>query len=117
MVAAAVAILFSAGLIYWQVKARKAEAVNLSAEDMTIIAEDQSPQIRARLAMDEKARKDFAKDVQRILAVAEEAHNSGVDGTPEIRRQLEFQRAVEQVALPGGEKVTGVKSQDRKSTL
>jgi len=93
MVAAAVAILFSAGLIYWQVKARKAEAVNLSAEDMTIIAEDQSPQIRARLAMDEKARKDFAKDVQRILAVAEEAHNSGVDGTPEIRRQLEFQRA------------------------
>jgi parvulin-like peptidyl-prolyl isomerase len=93
MIAAAVAILLSAGLIFWQVKARKAEAVNLSAEDMALIAEDQSPQIRTRLATDEKARKDFAKDVQRILAVAEEAHNSGVDSTPEMRRQLEFQRA------------------------
>ena len=93
MIAAAVAILLSAGLIFWQVKARKAEAVNLSADDMALIAEDQSPQIRARLASDEKARKDFAKDVQRILAVAEEAHNTGVDSTPEMRRQLEFQRA------------------------
>ena len=93
MIAAAVAILLSAGLIFWQVKARRAEAVNLSADDMALIAEDQSPQIRARLASDEKARKDFAKDVQRILAVAEEAQNSGVESTPEMRRQLEFQRA------------------------
>jgi parvulin-like peptidyl-prolyl isomerase len=93
MVAAAVAILFSAGLIYWQVKARKAEAVHLSAEDMALIAEDQSPQMQARLATDETARKEFAKDVQRLLAVAEEAHNSGIAASPEMRRQLEFQRA------------------------
>ena len=84
MIAAAVAILFSAGLIFWQVKARKAEAVNLSAEDMAIIAEDQSPQMRARLATDETFRKEFAKDVQRVLAVAEEAENHGVQSSPEI---------------------------------
>lgn len=93
MVAAAVAILFSAGLIYWQVKARKADAVHLSAEDMALIAEDQSPQMRARLATDETARKEFAKDVQRLLAVAEEAHNHGIATSPDMRRQLEFQRA------------------------
>jgi parvulin-like peptidyl-prolyl isomerase len=93
MVAAAVAILFSAGLIYWQVKARKPEAVNISAEDMAVIAEDQSPEMRARLATDESFRKEFARDVQRILAVAEEAEKSGVADPPEMRRQLEFQRA------------------------
>ncbi len=91
-IAAAVAIIFSGGLIFWQVKAHKAEAINLSAEDMAMIAEDQGPQMRAQLAGDEKARQDFAKDVQRLLAVAEEAKIHHVDQQPEIRRQLEFQR-------------------------
>lgn len=93
MVAAAIAILFAGGLIYWQFKARKAEAVNLSAEDMALIAEDQAPQMRARLATDENARKEFAKNVRQILAVAEEAQNNGVDRAPDMRRSLEFQRA------------------------
>src|SRR5687767_932446 len=59
---------------------------------MTLIAEDQSPQMRARLAMDESARKEFAQDVRRLLAVAEEAHVHGVDKSAEMKRQLDFQR-------------------------
>src|SRR5262245_31683265 len=93
MIAAAIAILFAGGLIYWQFKARKAEAVNLSAEDMAIIAEDQPPQMRMRLASDDNARKEFAKNVRQILAVAEEAQNHGVGTTPDMRRSLDFQRA------------------------
>jgi foldase protein PrsA len=92
IIAAAIAVLFAAGLIFWQVKARKPEVVNLSAEDMQLIAEDQSPQMRARLATDETARKEFARDVKRLLAVAEEAHAHGVDKTVEMKRQLDFQR-------------------------
>jgi foldase protein PrsA len=92
LIAAAIAVLFSAGLIFWQVKARKTEGVHLSAEDMTLIAEDQSPQMRARLAMDENARKEFAQDVRRLLAVAEEANAHGVDKSAEMKRQLDFQR-------------------------
>ena len=92
IIAAAIAVLFAAGLIFWQVKARKAEGVHLSAEDMTLIAQDQSPQMRARLAMDEAARKEFAQDVRRLLAVAEEAHAHGVDKSAEMKRQLDFQR-------------------------
>lgn len=92
IIAAAIAILFAAGLIFWQVKARKTEAVNISAEEMTLIAEDQSPQMRARLASDETARKEFAQDVRRLLAVAEEAHTLGVDKSVEMKRQLDFQR-------------------------
>ncbi len=93
LIAAAVAIVFSAGLIFWQVKARKTGPVELTAEDMTMIAEDQPPQMRARLAADETARKEFAQDVRRLLAVAEEAQAHGVANAPDMKRQLEFQKA------------------------
>jgi len=81
------------GLIYWQVKARKTGPVELSAEDMALIAEDQPAQMRARLATDETARKDFAKDVKTLLAVAEEAEANGVGNAPDMKRQLEFQKS------------------------
>jgi len=93
LIAAAVAVIFALGLIIWQVKARKAGAVELTPEDMALIAEDQPPSLRARLSSDEAARKDFALDVRRLLAVAEEAQAHGVDKTPEMKRQLEFQKA------------------------
>ena len=72
-IAAAVAVVFSAGLIAWQVKARRTELVNLSSADMALIAEDQPPQMRSRLASDEAARKDVADNLRSLLAVAEEA--------------------------------------------
>jgi parvulin-like peptidyl-prolyl isomerase len=88
-----VAVIFAGGLIFWQVKARRSGPVEFTAEDMTIIAEDQPPQMRARLATDETARKDFALDVRRLLAVAEEAEANGVGNAPDMKRQLEFQKA------------------------
>ena len=93
LIAAAVAIIFAGGLIFWQVKARKAGPVELTAADMQAIAEDQPPQMRARLAADENARKEFALDVRRLLAVAEEATAHGVDKEPDMKRQLEFRKA------------------------
>lgn len=80
-------------MIFWVVKAHKPEPLELSADDMTLLAEDQPPQVRQRLATDEQARKDFASDLRRLLAVAEEAQAHGVDKSPEVKRQLEFQRA------------------------
>jgi len=93
LIAAAVAVIFAGGLIFWQVKARKTGPVELTPEDMTLLAEDQPAQFRQRLAVDESARKDFALDVRRLLAVAEEAQSHGVDKEPDMKRQLEFQRA------------------------
>ena len=93
-IAAAVAVVFALGLITWQVKARRAEAINLTADDMALIAEDQSPQYRAGLASDEKQRQEFAQDIRKLLAVAEEARAKGVDKTPEMKRQLRITRAV-----------------------
>jgi foldase protein PrsA len=93
LIAAAVAVIFAMGLIFWQVKARKSGPVELTPEDMALIAEDQPPQMRARLATDETARKDFALQVRQLLAVAEEAEANGVGNAPEMKRQLEFQKA------------------------
>lgn len=92
LIAAAIALIFSAGLIFWQVKARRVGPVELTADDMAVIAETQPPQVRARLATDETARKDFAKDLLQLLAVAEEAQTHGIDKTPEMKRQLDFQK-------------------------
>ncbi|HEU4432308.1 MAG TPA: hypothetical protein VFR51_02870, partial [Pyrinomonadaceae bacterium] len=93
LIAAAVAVIFAAGLIFWQVKARKASPVELTADDMTMLAEETPPQVRARLATDDQARKDFALDMKRLLSVAEDAQAHGVDKAPDVKRQLEFQRA------------------------
>jgi parvulin-like peptidyl-prolyl isomerase len=93
LIAAAVAIVFAAGLIFWQVKARKMGPVELTADDMSMLAEDTPPQVRARLATDDQARKDFALDMKRLLSVAEDAQAHGVDKEPEVKRQLDFQRA------------------------
>lgn len=93
LIAAAVALIFCAGLIFWQVKARRIGPVELTAEDMAVIAEEQPVQVRARLAADEAARKDFAQELRRWLALAEEAQTHGVDKAPDVKRQLELQRA------------------------
>ncbi len=93
-IAAAIGIVFSLGLIVWQVKAGRATPVSLSAEDMATIATDQGAQGRARLSASDSARKDFAKNLRELLAVAEEARLKGFAYKPEIRRQLELTRTV-----------------------
>ncbi|HEY3102276.1 MAG TPA: peptidylprolyl isomerase [Pyrinomonadaceae bacterium] len=92
-IAAGVGILFSVGLIFWQVRASHAAAINLSADDMSLIAADQAPQMRMRLASDDAARREFAKNVRELFAVAEEARAKGFANRPEVKRQLELMRA------------------------
>jgi hypothetical protein len=48
----------------------------------------------ARLAADDASRKEFAQDVKQLLAVAEEARNTGVADRPEVKRQLDLMRAL-----------------------
>jgi parvulin-like peptidyl-prolyl isomerase len=92
-IAAGVGILFSVGLIVWQVRASHAAPINLSADDMSLIVSDQAPQVRMRLASDDAARKDFVKNVRELLAVAEEARAKGFANRADVKRQLELMRA------------------------
>ena len=61
---------------------------------MSLIASDQAPQTRTRLATDEASRKDFAKNVRELLSVAEEAKTKGIGYRPEIKRQLDLVRSI-----------------------
>lgn len=106
-IAAAVGIVFAAGLIGWQIMARRARVVNLTADDMALIAADQAPQTRARLASDEAARKDFAKNIRELLAVAEEARTKPIpvktrnaDGTWTELKQKDFKGTLKTVEQP-----------------
>ena len=93
-IVAAVGVVFSVGLIVWQVKASHAAPINLTADDMTEIASDQAPQSRARFATDDAARRDFAKNVRELLSVAEEAKAKGIGYRPDIKRQMDLVRAI-----------------------
>src|SRR5882672_4255397 len=85
LIAGGVALVFAIGLIVWQMKGRHNQIVNLSPEDMALIAEDQSPQMRTKLASDEAARKDFAKSLRELLAVADAARLSKIDERPAVK--------------------------------
>jgi parvulin-like peptidyl-prolyl isomerase len=91
---AGIAILFAAGLVFWQVKAGRSAGVNLSADDMAKIVESFPPQAQAQLAEDKEARKEFAKDVRELLALAEEAKTAGMADQPDVQRQLSLARSV-----------------------
>ncbi|HEX8649267.1 MAG TPA: peptidylprolyl isomerase [Pyrinomonadaceae bacterium] len=114
-IAAAVAVLFSAGLIAWQVQARRASALNITSEDMKIIVETLPPQQRAMLATSEEERKRLAKDLRELLAVAEEARAAGIADSPEMRRQLELNhaQAIAQSYAEKQQKSAGVNSPEQ----
>ena len=61
---------------------------------MALIAEDQPPQLRMRLAASDEARKEFAQDLRRLFAIAEEARVAGVADQPAIKRRIELMRSL-----------------------
>jgi parvulin-like peptidyl-prolyl isomerase len=93
LIAGAVAVAFSVGLIVWQVKANRAEPINITAEDMAIIAKTLPPNTQSQLAHSEEMRKKLAGEIRQFLALGQEAKAVGIADQPEIKRQLELQHA------------------------
>jgi parvulin-like peptidyl-prolyl isomerase len=93
-IAAGVAIVFGAALIMWQVQARRGNAINLTADDMSQIVKGLPPQAQMQFASSEEARKDLAKQIRQMLALAEEAKAAGIADRPDMKRQLDLTRAV-----------------------
>jgi peptidyl-prolyl cis-trans isomerase C len=118
LIAAAVAVLFSAGLIVWQAQARRASAVHITSEDLKYIAETLPPQQRAMLASSEEERKKLSKDLRELLAVAEEAKAAGVADAPDMKRQLELNHAqiIAQAYAEQQQKSAGVTSPEQLVT-
>jgi parvulin-like peptidyl-prolyl isomerase len=89
-----IGVLFALAMIGWQIKAGRAGAINLTANDIKLIADTQPPQVQTRLSSEEGFRKEFAKYLRQLLAIAEEARRQGVAGRPEVQRQLSLVRAL-----------------------
>jgi parvulin-like peptidyl-prolyl isomerase len=72
-----------------------ASSVNLSAADMALVVEGlvTEPRARARLAASAEERRDFATDIRRMLAAAEEAKAAGYVARPELKLQMELARS------------------------
>jgi parvulin-like peptidyl-prolyl isomerase len=94
LIAAVVAIAFAAGLIVWQVKASRAKHVNLTPQDMALLAKDQDPRMQMQLASSDEARKEFAKNIREVLALSEEARAAGIADQPAVKRQLALMRSL-----------------------
>ena len=67
--------------------------ITITSEDLALIAATEIFQSQASLSSDESARKEFAKNVKELFAVAEEARSHGIADRPEIKRLLEFTRS------------------------
>jgi parvulin-like peptidyl-prolyl isomerase len=76
------------------VKASRARNINLSAQDMELLAKDQDPRLQMQLASSEEARKEFAKNIREVLALGEEARAAGIADKPEIKRQMALMRSL-----------------------
>jgi uncharacterized Zn finger protein (UPF0148 family) len=95
-IAIGVAVVLAAGLIFWQTKAKHGgvNLKNLTAEDMKLLVADMPPQMRSQLASDEKERKEFAKQIKQVLALAAEARAAGMADKPETKDQLDLMRSL-----------------------
>jgi parvulin-like peptidyl-prolyl isomerase len=72
-----------------------AAGVQLGADDMALIIAglDLPPEATSRLTNDAGERKDFARDIRRMLAASEEARSLGYAARPELKLQMELARS------------------------
>jgi hypothetical protein len=94
IIAAAVAIAFTFGLIVWQVKAKRSADVNITADDMAIIVKDFPPHVLQMFSTNEEARKSLANDIHSFLALAEEARANGMAKRPDVLEQVRLMRSI-----------------------
>jgi parvulin-like peptidyl-prolyl isomerase len=69
--------------------------VNLTPQDMSLVIAGLGlpPDVRAQLAASAEERKNFARDIRQMLAVAEEARAAGYAARPELKLQMSLQRS------------------------
>lgn len=65
----------------------------LTRRDMALLLAEQSEEVQKKLRSDKSARVSFAKDIRKMLAVAEEARRAGIATRSEQKRQMDYVRA------------------------
>ncbi|HYY41842.1 MAG TPA: peptidylprolyl isomerase, partial [Pyrinomonadaceae bacterium] len=94
LIAAGIAVVLALGFLVWQLKGRRNEAINVTADDMAQIVQSVvPPQGLTQLATNADDRKDFAKQIRQVLAIGQEARAAGYADKPEVQRQLETMKS------------------------
>src|SRR5947209_2139752 len=90
LIAAGIAVVLALGFLVWQLKGRRSEAINITADDMSQLVQTiVPPQELTQLANSPEERKNIAKQLRQILAIGQEAKAAGLADKPEMQRQLE----------------------------
>ncbi len=93
LIAGGVAVALSLGLLAWQIQAKRIQPVNISSEEMSEIVKTMlPPQALMQLANNEEMRKEVAKQLRQLLALAQDARAAGVADQPDVKRQLATMR-------------------------
>ena len=102
-----IVVLLGGALILAQLTASGSKKVVLSAQDMEVlVGEAIPPQQQQQLAGDPEKRKELAKNLKQILAMAQAAEQEGYGDKPEVKSQMQFEidrtlRAAYQKKNPG----------------
>jgi len=72
-----------------------ATGINITAADMALVVESLNfqPETRTHLSTNTEERREFARDIRRVLTAAEEAKAAGYLTRPELKLQTELARA------------------------
>ena len=93
MIAVGIAVAAALALIFWQVQSRRSRAVTLTSDDLAEIVKTMvPPQQLSMIADNEEQRKDIAKSLRELFALAQEARATGIADKPEVKRQIEAMR-------------------------
>jgi parvulin-like peptidyl-prolyl isomerase len=87
---AGVAVAVALALIGWQFYARRHRSVTLSQEDVAEIVKGMvPPQELSAIANSPEERKNIARQIRELFALAQEARNTGIADKPDTQRQIE----------------------------
>jgi len=93
MIAVGIAVAAALALIFWQVQSRRSRGVTLTSDDLAEIVKTMvPPQQLSMIASNEEQRKDIAKSLRELIALAQEARATGIADKPEVKRQIEAMR-------------------------
>ncbi len=93
MIAVGIAVAAALALIFWQVQSRRSRGVTLTSDDLAEIVKTMvPPQQLSMIASNEEQRKDIAKSLRELFALAQEARATGIADKPEVKRQIEAMR-------------------------
>jgi len=90
-----VVVLLAGALVMAQLTSSKPSTIKLSADQMSLLVKELvSPQRQQQLASNPEERKEFAKQLKQLFAIAQTAEREGMGQTDEVKSQIDLQTSL-----------------------